>query len=371
MHSVHTTVASRNQRLNSANNGLNSSTIKPLLRNAWGWLRIGAVATLVVGLVGASAYFNGLFGWTTSGVALAVAAVCFDLLKPVFHATKGWAVAAWVATAMSLVAAFSYQTINRGHLAEAHTAAVTEKSDARAAYDRAVEARTLAKAELAALPQTRPVAATQAEIRSILAMPGVECQAPKSSALYGPISKRWCPQVETLKAGLAVAQRRAELLTIINKSIVAPKVPAKTTKDVSAPSQSFAGLLAALGIKTTADFIAGLSVLFYVIGLEIGSSRALVLVHQIYGVPNRVPSQKTSVPGVSRKDDENDSAGTPEVTILNHVKANGGTLRAGQRRIAELMQVSKSEANRVLRSLADEGRLFLTTDRNGTTLKLA
>lgn len=390
MKSVNSTVATRNKDLSSPNTKFLSPPRKAFLRNAWCWMKVGAVGAGAIGLVGASAYFNGLFGLTTSGVALAIAAVCFDLLKPVFHATKGWAVAAWVATAMSLVAAFSFQTIQRNNLSAQHAAAVTEKSDARSAYERALERRRLANAELATLPITRPVAATQAEIRSILRTPGVECDAPRGSKRYGPISKRWCPQIESLKAGLAVAQRRAELLTVVNEEVKAPSTRTMSvrTQNVSAPASAFAGLLAALGISITADFVAALSILFYVIGLEIGSSRALVLVRHIHG--QCFPREEIVLPRVSSDeqgaiaaegDGQNGTGPGARVAsddaiarenVVRLLKANDGQLQAAQRRIAEMVGVSAGYLNKVLKAMAEEGEIVLQAHRTyGTRLKLA
>lgn len=387
MTSLSTTAASCN--IENSTSGADQNSSRPFLRNAWCWLKIGAVSIGAVGLVGASAYFNGMFGLTTSGIALAIAAVCFDLLKPIMHANKGWSVAAWVATAMSLVAAFSYQSINRTHLAEKHAIAVTQKSDARAAYDRALERRELAKSELATLPTTRPPKAIQADVRAILALPGVECAAPKSSKLYGPISRQHCPKVEKLKVELEVAQRRNELLTIMNREISAPNVATKAVqaKDVSAPASAFAGLLAGLGITTTVDFIVALSVFIYVVGLEIGSSRALVLVRQVHG--QCFPPEKNVLPGVapdgeresvSVGDSGNGDGGEASVVpeeivarkkVLRLLKANDGQFQAAQRTIADKVGVSAGYLNKVLKTMSQEGEIIIQAHRTyGTRLRL-
>lgn len=389
MNSVDITVASRNKDLSSPNTEFISTTRHGFLRNAWSWMKVGAVTMGAIGLVGASAYFNGLFGLTTSGIALAISAICIDLLKPVFHSMRGWAVAAWVATAMSLVAGFSFQTISRTELSTKHAAAVKQQSDARAAYERAIERRRLAKSELGTLPIAQPAKAIQAQIRAIMKTPGVECDAPKNSRRYGPISKRWCPRVEALKANLAVAKRRLELLAIINKEVKSPSANTKRaeTNDVAAPSLAFANILNSIGIRTTADFVGAFALLFYVAGLEIGSSRAVMLVRHVHrqsfgetkgqcyaGVtPMQTPTNKgpgsiapptSTVPSIT--------SGTAREKVVKLLKDRGGMLQASQKAIGQLAGVSAAQINRVLRELADEGKVILQTHKTyGTRLQLA
>lgn len=146
----------------------------------------------------------------------------------------------------------------------------------------------------------------------------------------------------------------------------------------------------ALGWKWDADQLGRWMPLVGVLALELGAAFSVVLVRSV--APPRVAqvaqpqntgdtaAQQTTVRAKvrkqpSRRDDDDDSAGPPKrglpALLDDHVRANGGVVDMGQRKLARQLGASRTSLQRALNELAASGAVVLSSSAAGTRIALA
>jgi hypothetical protein len=129
---------------------------------------------------------------------------------------------------------------------------------------------------LAILQPTQPVGELKAKINALMLTPGADdCQI-----INGPVTRRVCPEVATLRTELARAERRADLQhTLAKAQRTMAAAPAATEPDPLA--SALAVYLAALGWDLQPGTLAPWLYLIPVFFLEFGSALGVVLVRAV------------------------------------------------------------------------------------------
>jgi hypothetical protein len=149
----------------------------------------------------------------------------------------------------------------------------------------------------------------------------------------------------------------------------------------------------ALGLKMDAGQLGQWLPLISVLALEIGAAFSVVLVRSVNGPPMAQVAQpvlagdpvalETAAPVKARerpakrkmrRSDYDDGAGPPKrgvAALIDHMKANGGVIDMGQRKLARQLGQSRTTLQRTMRELADAGALVLDTSAAGTRMALA
>lgn len=348
-------------------------------------------------LVTASAGFGAFYAWHTGshhgpvlGTLSVLMALGLEGAKPfaiegIFAALRSWspfravamAALAAVAVAYSLTAELSLMASIRADAAAQRTLAGDAAAVARARYDDT-------KAELAALPSTRPAGTITAEIARLKTTPGLASCEDRAAPAYGPITRRVCAKIATLRGEAEIAAQRERLrqaLADAERDMAA--TPPATTADPAA--SALATYLAALGITVAIASLSDWLALMPVLALEIGSALAVVLVsgtrhgtvRQSVGTDGRtevVPSVSAGFP----KGDPEAASAVPcawsftglKAALLEHLKAHGGSVRIGQRRLAKALGASTTELHRTIHALAAAGIIALSAAPRGTELRL-
>ncbi|WP_334150331.1 hypothetical protein [Hyphomicrobium sp.] len=367
---------------------------------------VGAsAATLVV----ASAGFGAFYAWTTGnhhgpvlGALSVLMALGLEGAKPlaiegVFAALRSWslgraiamAALGLVAVAYSLTAELSLMASIRADNAAARTLAGDTAAAARARYNDA-------KAELAALPAARPAGTVAAEIERLRTTPGLVSCDDTTAKGYGPITRRVCAEIATLRAEGETASQREHLRQALAAAEHDMATTPPTTKSDPAAS-ALATYLAVFGISVAVASLSDWLALMPVLALEIGSALALVLVngtrlgtgapkHGTQGTAEASQGRPTGVPSVSKgvsegaaKDPpESDTVGSAQeprnaplrAALLTHLRDAGGSLRTGQRALAKTLGASTTELHRTLHALAATGVIALNAAPTGTELRL-
>ena len=387
-----------------------SSTVSPTAR---------AIAQIsAVGLVVASAGFGAVYAWTTGsqhGLALAclmvVMAVALELAKPLsvaaaFSAFRSWsvfrgaalAILAVVAIGYSLTAELSLMATSRGDVIASRDASIKAASSVEIELQRARDRYDRAKAELDRLPITRPASQLQAEIDGPLLTPGAD----DCSVINGRVTREVCPRVAELRAEKARAERRAELETVLATPL--PSLSASQQIAVSKPDPAASALsayLAALGVAVAPAVLSEWLVLVPVLALEIGSAFAVLLVQAVSATRPAHAVQPTSRPAENRKRETETAAvqaPTPKpvhqvvqlektgaaetvdhttkgrekvkAAIVAQLKAHGGSVSSGERRLAKSLGANRSTMRRAINGLVLAGVVAAEAGRNGTMLRL-
>lgn len=202
------------------------------------------------------------------------------------------------------------------------------------------------EAELSVIGITRPSAAIQAE-------------------LDGGVRRS---RIAPLKAELALSERREALeAKLTDGQTIAPTV-------ADPGSVALAGYLTALGFKPDADKVGLWLLLIPVLALEIGSALAKLLVQAFSPSPSIVNTNgvPTMVLGVDQPANTGIEPARAKVkaAIVDHLKANGGQVAAGERGLAKLIGSSRGTMKRALQGLILAGVVAAEASRNGTVLRL-
>ena len=366
------------------------------------------------GLVFASCGFGAVFAWTSGaehGWLMAslfvVFAVCLELSKPLaisamFAAFSKWriirgvmlALLACVAIAYSLTAEITLMSMARGDMVAERKASTKAAKSVDGQLDRI-------EAELARLANVRPAATVKAEIAGVLA----DQRLGNCRALDGPRTKAACPRVTLLRAELGNAERKekleADLATLQAKG---PVLASERPDDPGAHAVRV--YLTALGMATPAglsEWLAAIGVL----GLEVGSALAGLLVGSVGSLSERktapvvdqtserqedVRSEASQTPASSEKPAQPTDQPDPNKpskrtkkrkakrtrrdakrrlgNVVRLIEARGGRITGTQQSMARQLRLSKTRVNELLRELEDAGRVKLRTSRAGTTVAL-
>ena len=373
------------------------------------------VSVSIALLISTSAALGTYYGFTLGahhhtilGIMFAAAALGGELLKPfaviaTFDAIRAFNLVRALACSLVAVICITYSLTAELALSAAlrsdQTAYRSLKVDT---VSRAKVDRERALAELGRIDAVRPVASLKTDLARLRTTPGADCDASPDSVQYGPVSRRVCPQVSTLEAELGLAHRKRELEQIIkqtSKALAAAVKNGNAIGEASPLAASLSSYAAATGHQWRVEQIAPWIALLVPLLLEIGSSLGLVVLRSldrratvppapsaaIQSVPAKSSSQLSlspvpaHVPRLAKAaegtgDDENKLDPRRELrsALLRHIADAGGALKTDQRGLAKLLEVSKSELNRALHTLADDGRILLSTDRRtGTRIELA
>lgn len=374
------------------------------------------VGASAAALVVASAGFGAFYAWRTGshhgpmlGALSVLMALGLEGAKPfavenIFAALRSWspfravamAALAVVAVAYSLTAELSLMASIRADHASERTLAGDAANAARNRYDDA-------KAELAALPAARPAGTIAAEIDALRTTPGLVSCDDTTAKGYGPITRRVCAEIATLRAEGETAAHRERLrqaLDAAERDMAA--TPPTTTADPAA--SALATYLAALGITVAVASLSDWLALIPVLALEIGSALAVVLVnasgerrlgtrvgtptpcHGTQTIPEGSRFRRGAVPSVSEGVSEGAAKDPPEgetvgatngprnapltAAVVAHLMDAGGSLRTGQRALAKALGASTTELHRTLHALAGAGVIALNAAPTGTELRL-
>lgn len=314
-------------------------------------------------------------------------------IEGVFAALRSWSIGRAVAmAALGLVAVAYSLTAELSLIASIRADTAAERTIAGDTADVARARYADAKAELAALPATRPTGTIAAEIERLRTTPGLASCDDTAAKGYGPITRRVCAEIATLRAEGETAAHRERLRQALAAAERGMISAPPTTKGDPAAS-AMATYLAVFGVSVAVASLSEWLALMPVLALEIGSALALVLVHGTHigtgspisgtkGASRGSPSCRTGVPSVS-----GDVAGeaytglyeaptdaprnTPlRAALLTHLRDAGGSLRTGQRALAKTLGASTTELHRTLHALAATGVIALHAAPTGTELRL-
>jgi len=367
-------------------------------------VRTVITATSAAALVIASTGFGAFYAWRTGshhgpvlGALSVLMALGLEGAKPfaiegVFTALRSWSLGRAVAMALlgtvavgySLTAELSLMASIRADTAAERTLAGDAAAAARARY-------ADAKAELATLPAARPAGTIAAEIARLKTTPGLVSCDDTTAKGYGPITRRVCAEIATLRGEAEIAAQRERLRHALATAERDMATTPPTTKADPAAS-ALATYLAALGITIAVASLSDWLALMPVLALEIGSALAAVLV-SASGQRHHGTRLGTARPGVGtdgrtkapHATSEAVPKGGPEAAstipcggsftglkaaLLEHLEAHGGSIRSGQRRLAKALGTSTTELHRTIHSLAAAGVIALSAAPTGTELRL-
>lgn len=367
-----------------------------------------AATTSAAGLVVASAGFGCVFAWQSGsqhGILLGslsvLMALALEMCKPLAFASmvtaftnckfgRGLAlgVLAAVAITYSLSAELSLIATSRGDVVAQRSVVIKAVGDADGDAKRARARYDAAQLELSGLAPSRTIGELQAEIDGTLARVGHDC-----SVIEDRASGKLCKVVSGAKAELGRAQRRAELEAVLAKPlpVSGPEVNGHVVQAADPAAEALSTYMALLGLLVPAALLSELLLLCPVIGLEVGSSLAGVLV-AAYGdrtpaVPVQVAAEAVpEAPALvapkprKRRDrtpppDDKDGPSAPGRKamgqIVNFMERRGGSFEGSQRDLARLVGISKSWANEALAYLQATGEIVMETSKAGSRIQMA
>jgi hypothetical protein len=228
-----------------------------------------------------------------AGVAGAVAIV-FALAWPALIRSvdaKRWSatlisfVALLLAGTYSVTAALGSAAGGRANVAAAETAATDTRIKAQAAYD-------AAKAEMAKLPNARPVA----ELEALLASAKPQCRVVVTLNRRDTV----CGPPAALVAELGRAKRRAELEAKIDgaSAELARMQPAKAA---NSDAKALTRYLSAIGVDATPERLNDLLVLLAVLMIEAGGGLSLAIGMALGALPAAHPDPRPDTSTVQRE----------------------------------------------------------------------
>lgn len=346
------------------------------------------IAMSAAALVAASAGFGAFYAWTTGshhgpivGGLSVLMALGLEGAKPfaidgAFATLRSWspiralalATLGTVAVAYSVTAELSLMAAIRADTSAQRARVSDTAAAAKARY-------AAAQRELEALPLTRPVANLSAEIARLKTTPRLAPCDDTAAPGYGPITRRTCAQIAELSAEVATSARRDELQAAL-RSAERDLAAAPLATDADPAAAALVTFLAAAGVPSDAGTLSKWLALVPVLALEAGSALAVVL---LGGTPARyVPAQDSSraVPGAApsveaHHDEGRTTAPTGlKAALLEHLRAQGGSIRSGQRGLAKALGASTTELHRTIHALAASGLVALSTTPSGTEVRL-
>lgn len=270
-----------------------------------------------------------------------------------------------ISVAYSLTAELSLVSMSKGDLVAERQSVADAAKDARAERKRI-------ELELTAIGVVRPSAAIKAELDGLLLTPGADGCA----VINGKVTREVCPKVSDLRAEKARAERRESLERQLGGvQTIAPKV-------ADPGSTALTAYLTAMGFNPDVEKVGLWLLLVPVLALEIGSALAKVLVDTFPRTVKAVTApalaqgvDQPAIPdvGPARERVKTASASRKQrarSAIVDHLKANGGRAKGGERGLAKLIGSSRGTMKRALNGLVLAGVVSLEASRSGTILRL-
>lgn len=346
-----------------------------------------------IGLVLASAGFGAVFAYKVgiqhsillAGLSILMT-VALEAVKPLAIASAIQALREWrpltalpllilglIAVVYSMTAELSLVSVSKGELIAERQAETNSAGDAE-------RKRKRIERELDAIGITRPSQAISSDLNSLLSDSRLsDCKAKLDSWRLDAVCKE---KVSPLRTELATAERREHLEAQLNG------VETIASKDADPGSKALATYLAAIGVMVSPEIVAQWLILVPVLALEFGSALGVVLVQAISppsgatdstkginsdgrsagGTPSSGlggPPQNTALPESSDMMREKVKA-----AIVDHLKASGGSLSSGERRLAKILGSNRGTLKRAIDGLVLAGIVSLEATRNGSTIRL-
>lgn len=355
-------------------------------------------------LVIASAGFGAVYGWHTGshhgpllGALSVLMALGLEGAKPfaiegAMSALRSWSLGRALALAvLGTVAMFYSLTAELSLMATIRADSAAQRSHAGDAAAAAKARYAATQRELEALPLTRPGATIAADIERLKTTAKLaSCNDPTAPG-YGPVTRRVCGEIASLKAEAATSVQRERLQRALRDAErdLAGAPPATKADAAASALNSY---LATVGVPSDPGTLSEWLSLVPVLALELGSALAVILAGGT--AVRQSPARRSSiaVPGfaLGRTDghdhDEADQVpGTPahviealtapgisplKAALVAHLRASGGTLRSGQRGLAKALGASTTELHRTIHALAAAGTIALSAAPSGTELRL-
>jgi hypothetical protein len=346
----------------------------------------------------ASGTTNIIYGWNKgdtlataivwAGVAGAVAIV-FALAWPALIRSvdaKRWSAALIVLVTLLLAGTYSVTAAlgsaagGRANAAATESATTDARTKAQAAYD-------AAQAEMAKLPNARPVA----ELEALLASAKPQCR------IVVTLNRRdtVCGPPAALLAELGRAKRRAELDAKIDGAS-AELTSIQPARIANSDAKALARYLGAVGLELTTDRLNDLLVLLGVLMIEVGGGLSLAVGMALSGppgrttevsadtadgeawtartlsasVPDALPDTAPGQPGHSRPviPDRCPASTVQPSDLTQWLRLQGGRAETSMRRLASALGRSRSGVHEELRRLVASGLVTAACGPRGTVL---
>jgi hypothetical protein len=352
--------------------------------------------------IGASGAINTVYGWkkgsdlascVTWAVVAGGVACLFALSWPALIRScdaRRWSAAAMALAALLLSGSYSV-TAALGSAAGGRVQAERTETAAMGAQERAQAAYDDAKAALAKLKPSRPLA----EMRGL-----VEA-APCYRRVIVTNGQRvtTCTKPAALLAELGRAQERERLQAALDKA--AEQLATAPPSVANSDSRALSRYLAAIGLDVTPDRLNDLLVLLAVLMVECGGGLSLAVGMALAGAPESrqqaradaprpdsghpcsPPAAEILAPGAEIGQSERQPHDTPTVRpasvrpltvqpsgVREWLVEQGGSARTSMRRLASVLGRSPSAVHDELRRLAASGAITMTACPRGTTLAL-
>lgn len=361
-------------------------------------------ATSAAALVIASSGFGAVYAWHTGshhgpllGALSVLMALGLEGAKPfaiegALSALRSWSLGRALAVGvLGTVAMFYSLTAELSLMATVRADSAAQRAHAGDAVAAARDRYAATQREIDALPLTRPGATIAADIERLKTTPKLApCDDPTAPE-YGPVTRRVCAEIATLKAEAATSEQRERLQRVLRDAERdLASAPPATKADAAA--SALATYLATVGVPSDPGTLSEWLSLVPVLALELGSALAVILAG---GTPVRQSDASRSafaVPGGAQDradgpdhDEADQIPGTPapaiealaapttsplKTALLEHLRASGGTLRSGQRGLAKALGASTTEIHRTIHALAAAGTIGLNAAPSGTELRL-
>lgn len=372
--------------------------------------------TAALSLVGVSIAMNVQAGLAKSEflsgqITWAAASVASDVLKAVSPLLIVWAIARRdvapaiagafvlsVTAGYSLTSALSY---SHGSVADANSNRAAQRGE----YERASREYESTEAALRELAPSRSVAEIDAKIAALL----VDPLADDCREINGPVTQRVCPRVAELRAERAIAEEKAKLQTELRSAqakldaLPSPKVADPATDAVISVwrliGEPPAAETVSLWLSLSGVLLVEVGSMFGLLlasGMDVGSTKPAAAPSAAGDVPrnedgaheppadtkpeqdrenldDRVEAREVETqPTVSAQKRKRGRPARETGTSLEKLKAiaRNGKVSATHSALANVLGVSKTTAQRQLRSLEKSGAVRLTAGRRGTLIRL-
>ena len=321
-------------------------------------------------------------------LAIAPTAIVSSLQRRAFGSATLALVAASIFGAFSIMAALGSATGGR-------LVAISEASDAAHTRRIAMETYASTKTELDSLQPSRPAGEIESAITTILASDGRLSSGGDCSAtwLANNQLRAKCIDVNKLRAELARAEQRSDLVAKIDKASNTLASPLVSSKKTMANKDAIAiqGFAAAFGLTASLDTINRLLVVLAVLVIELGGGLAFALAGSLktsgsppeapetqrakalVSEPTQTPVQPNptaSAPSVSSEPERLMIADDTSERLVQLLRERGGRVFGGQRMIARALNTSPASLNRMLQQLSEAGRVVVKAGSRGTVVRL-
>jgi hypothetical protein len=337
-------------------------------------------------LVTASAGFGVVYAWTTGaaygpvlGTLSVSLALGLELAKPVaiagaFTALAMLAIGRAIALGtLGLVAVVFSLTAELSLVAQLKADKVGERTQIGDTVRRLLERRTQAVDELATLPAARPVEALDALVRGLKATPKLADCGDPTAPEFGPVSRRVCAEIAAVEAERAMSVQRGRVqaeLRALDESIEKASRGCSGACVADPGAAALATYLRVLGLNVQAGTLTEWMVLVPVIALEIGSALVMVLVRGTGLKSEGVGTTRINRPLIAPALVTVSGAPSAKDAVMAYLQERGGHATFTVRGLAAELRLSPTRVQQVLKGLATEKQLSVTTSRSGTAVRI-